>query len=267
MFFSAAKIFWMAFQPSNFAAVCGVIGLLLVWRWRRTGLTFLIISTLMLVIFGALPTSHYLMGPLENRFARPGYATAEMVTGIIILGGTERPTLSQVRQFPILGFDAARLAGAAAVIQQLPDKPVIFTGGITSPDGLSQADVAGDYLKSIGVNKDRLNLEHHSRNTAENATKTYAMLTPDARQHSWLLITSAFHMPRAVGAFRKAGFNVVPYPVAYQTTGFGAGAWSFDVAESLRLSDLAVHEWIGLVAYYLAGQSSTLFPRADDEKL
>lgn len=260
MFFSAAKVFWLICQPSNFAALCGLIGLMLVWRWRRFGIAFLTVSAVMVVIFGVLPTSQLLMAPLEQRFARPDYETAQSVTGIIILGGTERPSLSQARQFPILGFDAARLASAAAVIQQLPDKPVIFTGGITSPGGLSQADVAGDYLKAVGVNKDRLILERRSRNTAENATMTYDMLTPATRQSSWLLITSAFHMPRAVGAFRRAGFHVVPYPVAYQTTGKNISAWTFDVAENLRLSDLAVHEWIGLLAYDATGQSEALFP-------
>lgn len=260
MFFIAAKIFWTLFQPSNLAAICAIIGLCLAWRWRRTGLAFLGLGAVVLIVFGVLPTSQYLMAPLENRFERPDYQTAQGVAGIIILGGTERPSLSRARQFPILGFDAARLAGAAAVIQQLPEKSVIFSGGITEPNGLSQADVAGDYLASLGIPRARLILERKSRNTAENASETYAMLKPNVRQGRWLLITSAFHMPRAVGAFRAAGLEVIPYPVAYQTTGVGVGAWVFDVAENLRLSDLAVHEWIGLAAYYWAGKSSSIFP-------
>lgn len=264
MFFGAAKIFWLIFQPSNFAALSAFAGLLLIFwrkqRIRRAGFAFLIISAVTLIIFGALPTSHYLLAPLEDRFQRPDYVTAENTAGMIILGGTERPGLSLSRQFPGLGFDAARLAGAAAIIHQLPHKPVIFTGGIREPGGFTQADVAGDYLASIGVDKDRLRLERGARNTAENATLTYAMLTPEARRQQWLVITSAFHMPRAVGAFRAAGFDVVPYPVAYQTSGAGASAWTFDVAESLRLSDLAVHEWIGLIVYSVTGRSNELFP-------
>jgi uncharacterized SAM-binding protein YcdF (DUF218 family) len=260
MFFSAAKVFWLICQPSNFAALCGLIGLMLVWRWRRFGITFLTLSTAMVVIFGVLPVNQYLLSPLEDRFPRPDPASLREVAGIIILGGTERPSLSQARQLPALGFDAGRMAAAAAITRQIPDKPVIYTGGITSSEGYSQADVAAAYLKSVGVDERRLQLERRSRNTAENATMTYDMLTPAARQGSWLLITSAFHMPRAVGAFRRAGFHVVPYPVAYQTAGKNISAWTFEVAENLRLSDLAVHEWIGLLAYYATGQSEALFP-------
>jgi uncharacterized SAM-binding protein YcdF (DUF218 family) len=74
-------------------------------------------------------------------------------------------------------------------------------------------------------------------------------------------VTSAWHMPRAVGVFRKAGFNVVPYPVDYQTADSADLARPFPfLATGLTIVDIAVKQWVGLVVYWLTGRSSALFP-------
>jgi len=77
----------------------------------------------------------------------------------------------------------------------------------------------------------------------------------------WLLVTSAAHMPRAVGVFRREGFYIQPYPVDWRTRGREDWAVPFRWASSgLARVDAAAHEWVGLVVYYLTGRTLTLFP-------
>ena len=109
----------------------------------------------------------------------------------------------------------------------------------------------------LGLSPDRLRLEAASRNTAENAAMTRALLTPEAGQR-WLLVTSAYHMPRAVAAFCAAGWTgLIPYPVDYRSPGDGAG-WRF--SENADALATALREWIGLAAYRLTGRATEPSP-------
>ena len=138
---------------------------------------------------------------------------------------------------------------------------MIFTGGSGSLIAESkEALAARELLKRLGVDPGRLIVEDKSRNTEENAQFTAAILRPGPEQR-WLLVTSAYHMPRAVGAFEKAGFDVVADPVAYRTLGPGNGwQWDFDPGSRFRIFETAVHEWIGLAAYRATGRIDSLFP-------
>src|SRR4029079_5186358 len=97
---------------------------------------------------------------------------------------------------------------------------IVFAGGSGSLFGNrpDEAQFASRLWQSLGIGASRIELENASRNTFENATMTKALVQPEPGQR-WLLVTSAFHMPRAVGCFRRAGFAVEPYPVDWQTGG------------------------------------------------
>ena len=112
----------------------------------------------------------------------------------------------------------------------------------------------------MGVDPQRITLETRSRNTDENARFTAALVHPQSDQ-TWLIVTSAYHMPRAMGLFRKAGFEAIAYPVDYRTVG-GRRDWRLNanLPRGLELFDLAVHEWVGLVAYRLSGRIDSFFP-------
>src|SRR5690606_15779763 len=113
---------------------------------------------------------------------------------------------------------------------------------------------------ALGVAAERLTLENRSRNTHENAVFTRELLAPESGE-VWLLVTSAFHMPRAVGLFRKAGFPVVPWPVDYRTSGEeGVGLFRDNAADALQATTTAIREWIGLAAYYLSGRIDDVLP-------
>ena len=113
---------------------------------------------------------------------------------------------------------------------------------------------------ALGVEESRLVLENRSRNTYENAVFTREMVEPQPGE-TWLLVTSAFHMPRSVGLFRKAGFDVTPWPADYRTAGTERiGPAQDNVADSLQNLSVATREWIGLVAYRVTGRIDSILP-------
>ncbi|MET0257687.1 MAG: YdcF family protein, partial [Methylobacterium sp.] len=113
---------------------------------------------------------------------------------------------------------------------------------------------------ALGLDERRLVLEDRSRTTRENALLTRELLQPQSGQ-VWLLVTSAAHMPRSVGCFRAAGFDVLPYPTDYQTPG-GASIWepSSATVRNVEKVHFAIREYLGLVAYRLTGKIGALFP-------
>ena len=77
----------------------------------------------------------------------------------------------------------------------------------------------------------------------------------------WLLVTSAHHMPRSIGIFRKAGFPVEAHPVDFRTRGWQDLDGPFgSLAAGLARTDAAMHEWAGLFVYWLTERTSELFP-------
>jgi uncharacterized SAM-binding protein YcdF (DUF218 family) len=204
-----------------------------------------------------------LLLPLEQRF--PSHAVAagsRDFTGIIVLGGAEDARLSTARGQLHMNEAAERITEAAVLALRLPTVRLAFAGGVAFPASgvASGAEPVGAWWQAMGIEKDRIELEHVSRNTHENALLTRELLRPKAGER-WLLVTSAAHMPRAVGVFRKAGLDVVAYPVDYRTTGPGdLISISAELSNGLRRADEAVREWAGLVSYWLLGRSSALFP-------
>ena len=118
--------------------------------------------------------------------------------------------------------------------------------------------MAQDLFPALGIDPARLQYEAQSRTTFENAAFTHRMIHPVAGE-TWLLMTSAMHMPRAVGTFRAAGLDLLPYPVGFKSF-HGPVTHQYNLIDRLHLLHLAAHEWIGLAVYRLRGQSSALFP-------
>ena len=149
----------------------------------------------------------------------------------------------------------------ADLARRYPAARIVYSGGNGSLfGGTPEAPAAAALLETFGVPKARLIVEDRSRNTFENAVYSKALVVPKPGER-WLLVTSGYHMPRSIGAFRKAGFDVEAYPVDYRTGGPRDLLVPFDdVSGGLRRTDTAAREWIGLVAYWLSGQSSALFP-------
>lgn len=235
------------------------IGFALGWtRWRRAGraVSALGIGGLLLALL--LPVDRWALRPLEDRFP-PREAPAQ-VDGVLVLGGAIETDLSSDRGRPSLNGAAERMTEFAALARRHPRARLVFSGGNgLLAGGEPEAIAALTLLTSLGVPQERLTFEAASRTTWDNAVYSLETLRPRPEEN-WLLVTSASHMPRAMGAFRRAGWRVVPWPVGYKTRRGGGWLPDSGFSERLGLLDWAAHEWIGLLAYRALGRSDALFP-------
>ncbi len=251
--------------PSTFLAACGTIGALLTLagrgrkRIQRVGSVLLGICAVGLAAVFLLPVDMWLLRPLENRF--PVSEAPAHVDGIVVLGGAVSTSITADRGLPILNRDADRLAAFAILARRYPNARLVFAGGpVSAASVLTEAEASRALLERLGMQTGRLLIDDQSRTTWENATNALALAHPQAGE-TWLLVTSASHMPRAIGAFRAAGWPpMLPWPVAYRTTRHGWPAPLQPVGTRLGSVDLAAHEWTGLVAYRLEGRTDRLLP-------
>jgi len=237
---------WSFVKPSQlilFAAVLGVV----FWPWRF-GRWCRGAAVVLIVAVTLLPLAGWLMKPLETRFPIP--AAFDRVDGIVVLAGGELFTLSETYGQPQLGAMGDRLTTFLMLAARYPEARLVHSGSTTD------SQVARALILGAGTSPDRVRFEDRSRNTCDSAAATRALMTP-APNERWLLVTSAFHLPRAVACFRAAGWQVVPYPADFQR---GANPWSLEFVGNLSDLDLAAHEWLGLVYYRLRGFTHELFP-------
>jgi uncharacterized SAM-binding protein YcdF (DUF218 family) len=262
VFFYAAKILWMLLQPSALIAELLVAGLILTrTAWHRIGYRLLAGGVIAFLTIALLPLGEWMVIPLENRFPRTDLAAGAPPTGIIILGGAEDARADPARELAGLHESAERYTEAVALSRRFPQARIAFTGGtnLLVLTAAGESVTAGRLLEALGVDKARLTLEGRSRDTYENAVFTKQLVNP-APGERWLLVTSAWHMPRAMGCFRRAGFAVEPWPVDYRTNG-RYGLWPNDrPSDGLREFDAAAREYVGLLMYYLRGRTDALFP-------
>jgi uncharacterized SAM-binding protein YcdF (DUF218 family) len=218
-------------------------------------------SLVLLVIAGLSPLGNALILPLEDRFPpwNPSHGAPD---GIVVLGGAISPGVSEARNAIALDEAAERITATAELARRYPDARIIFSGGsgsLLEREG-PEAPFAVRQLMALGVAHDRITAEEQSRNTIENAVFSRLIANPKPGER-WLLVTSAYHMPRAVAAFRAAGFPIEPYPVDWHTRGAADLLWPFPVFWwGLQRTDTAVHEWIGLVIYRITSRTTELFP-------
>jgi len=262
MFFPLSKILGFFAIPSNLLISIGVLGLLLLpTRFARAGRGLAFASLILLAVVGLSPIGNALIIPLEQRFP-PWDAARGAPNGIIVLGGAVSPDVSASRDEVALNEAAERLTVGAELARRYPDVRILLSGGSAALiyDESAEAPFALRLLEDLGIARARILLEDRSRNTVENAIFSKAIVQPKPGDR-WLLVTSAHHLPRAVGVFRKVGFLVEPYPVDWRTRGTRDILRPFaTLGDGLRRTDTAVREWVGLVVYWLTGRTSELFP-------
>lgn len=222
--------------------------------WRRLGVGALLALTVM----GLSPVGDWMLEGLESRFARYE-PDGRPVAGIILLGGAvgQVATSAGPRAQPNQAVD--RLFETVRLARRLPSARVLISGGPEDPrTHISEADLTRAYLVGLGIAPGRIILERASRDTFENARFSSAVVKPKSGER-WVLVTSAFHMARAVGCFRHAGFDVQPAPADWRVRGVVGSRWS--VAANLAKVDLAAREYAGLLVYRLRGRTNVLFAR------
>jgi uncharacterized SAM-binding protein YcdF (DUF218 family) len=266
VFFPLSKVVYFVITPSNFFIFAVLAGLLLqaVTRLRRLGFGLAIIGGLGLALGGLSPLSEAVLLPLEQRF--PAYPPdGPAPAGIIVLGGGIEAGLSEARDQIVVNDAAERPIYLADLARRFPTARLVFSGGSGYiRGGIAEADILSRQADVVGVPRTRLILENRSRNTQENAAFSASLVQPKPGER-WLLVTSAWHMPRAVGCFRQAGFTVDAFPVDYRTRGWSdLTRFNGFASDGLFQLDLAVKEWIGLAVYRLSGYTPDWLPGPED---
>lgn len=248
--FVLSKLMSAITQPMFWLALWWALALLMLQRWRRLAAAMLWGGLVLLGLLGFEAGPHALLRTLENRYPVP---TAEAVgrhAGVIVLGGaTEHPDIYQAHGQVPLGSAAERMTVPVGLMRQHPQLQLVFSGGEGRllATGVTEAELAKAFYQQQGVDMGRVVLEGGSRTTRENAIQVAALLGERCKQ-PWLLVTSAWHMPRSVPEFEAVGCQVTPYPVDFRTG--ATTAWTeYSLARSLLLWQTALHEWLGLWVY------------------
>lgn len=261
-FFLLSKILWGLLSPSSVVIwVLLVVALLLWMGYVRSARRIVTLISLAGFFILAYPVSDYLMYPLESRFAKPEIMP-EKIDGIIVLGGAEQLKLSLSWNQAEVGSAAERILSAAELSRLYPEATVIYTGGsnlVQMQNIDTNGKVSETLLTQAGIKRERMIIETQARNTAENF-RLIRPLLPES-EGTYLLITSAFHMPRSVGVARKEGISVIPYPVDHRSNHPDQRYWDFDLLEHLQVLEPAWHEWLGLTAYFATGKTSSWLPK------
>lgn len=274
MFFVIAKLAWSVLQPSMLLIVSAVLAVLAAWRgWTKAAGRLMAVSTA-IGLAALSPLPNLLILPLEQRYQRAVLEGAP-IRGVIVLGGSEVVDVAEARGAHALNEAAERITETVALSRLLPEVRIVLSGGagqlFPKPSGeagvtsgqvavlSSEAAIMLRLLTDMGVSRSRLTLEDRSRDTYENATFSSRLIERQQGER-WILVTSAFHMPRAMSTFRKAGFEVEPWPVDYRTRGWKDAGTTLTAADGLRRLDQVTREYIGLVVYWATGRSDALWP-------
>lgn len=255
------KVFWLVVNPANVLTGLLALGALLLFtRWRRTGRLLVALSALLALFIAYAQPGEWLMEPLEARFAAPA-PMPDKVAGIVVLGGAIDTRQSNHFGQVALNGRGERITGFVGLARRYPDAKLVYSGGagLIVGEDKSEAEHARPLLVTLGVPEPRLILETKSRDTYGNALLSRDLVKP-APGETWILVTSANHMPRAMGTFRKLGWTVIPYPVDYRRLGEGDEAFGRNLGRGLNLLTIALREWLSLAHYYFSGRTDRLLP-------
>ena len=263
--FALSKIFWIVFNPVNIFVFCLLLGTFLLFtRFQRSGRRILAGAVGVFVILGFMPVGFWLTANLENLFpVNP--PIPDDIAGIVTLGGTINQYITIARGQPALTEGGERLTEFVHLARRFPNARLIFTGGSGAliDTSMKEADAARVFFDQMGLSDRGIIYENRARNTYENALFAKELAGDDASRKRWVLVTSAAHMPRSMGAFRQAGWNIMAYPVDYVTDGRGGFEFQFRPMRGLSSLNTAMREWIGLIVYRVLGRTPVIVPSPD----
>lgn len=255
--FLLGKLVGAFLQVESWILLLALVSLLAQIRgWRRAALGVSVGLTALLAVLTFLPVGSLLLRPIEASY--PAQPPLSQVAGIILLGGAEDVAASRAWGTVELRASAERLTAVAELARRHPTARILLLGGggrLRDVGGAAQSEagIAATFLQGQGVDGARMVLEEASRNTAENARLGLQQIQPAAGD-VWVLVTSAYHMPRAMESFTRAGWDgLVPYPVDHRSRAFADGI-GLALGENLDLVNIAMREWVGRLAYWALGR-------------
>jgi uncharacterized SAM-binding protein YcdF (DUF218 family) len=259
--FIFGKLIWAVLQPGNLLTLCLLAGVVLYLLSRgRRGKVLVGLSALGFTLLAVAPIGPAMQLALEERFPRPA-KLPERIDGILLLGGAVNPAASLSIGETVLNCQGQRVLDGVALARRHPEAKLALVGGGV---GYSDARAMLGFVVDQGIAPARILLEEKSRSTHENAVYAKELFRPTPGE-VWVLVTSAYHMPRSMGAFTAAGWQVIPYPVDFGIDPRTDLRASFDLVDRLSDTSLAGKEWVGLVGYRLMGWTRELFPAPTTE--
>ena len=259
--FLLAKIFNFFMHPGLWIGFLLLAGTILIWtRWQRIGRWVLTVTMAFAVLVTAFPIGLMMIEALENRFPIVTKFTGP-IDGIIVLGGTVNHFTAKYQGQPSPTGGAERLTEFITLAKQYPKAKLVFSGGSGSVlrQDVKEAESARLFFAQQGLDTRRIVFEDRSRNTHENALNSFKLVAPKPRER-WVLITSASHMPRSIGSFRKAGWNLIPFPVDFLTYRPEQRGGGFNMTTGISRFATGFRAWSGLLVYHFLGRTDTLFP-------
>lgn len=257
--FLASKILSFATQPIAWVLILLGLGLWIMPRRRAWGMRLGWAAFMVLALMGWQLPVEAVLRHLETRYPAPDpSASLAGYTGMVVLGGAlERAELWQRPGQVALNASAERMIAPIGLLKRNPDLRILFTGGegnLMLAD-LSESDRAKRFFDSVGIDPARITYESRSRTTFDNAVFSAELPGVD-RRAKWLLLTTCAHMPRSMGSFLKAGWNVTPYCVDYRAPerASWADVTDYSFTKGAEKWHYALHETIGYAAYWLAGR-------------
>ena len=259
--FYLSKTIWTVISPDSLFVILLTLCLFLfLFKQTKKALSLLAVLTSCILFLSFFSVGDWMLYPLENRFQH-NPDLPEQVDGIIVLGGSVIADRSVEWQQLETNRYHERLSSFIKLAQKHPDARLVFTGGNSDIDSSkpTEAETAKDYFLEAGISSERLLIDDNARNTVENAMYSRELADPQANE-TWVLITTAYHMPRAIGAFCQQEWQVIPYPVDHQTLPSRLYQPGYSLIWHANNLVLASHEWLGLIYYYLTGKTHQLFP-------
>ncbi len=255
LFFWISKLVWPLLAPGSLLLVVLTGGLLLLWignvKWARVVLTTVSLLMLFIALF---PVGEWLLYPLESKYSNR-VEWPQQIDGIVVLSGAEKTKVSKSWGSAEFNGSMERDSAFIELAGQFPAAKLVFTGGTGSmiDQQTRAADIARRFFIQQGLDPRRILFERESRNTHENAIFSKKRVQPEADEN-WLLVTSAWHMPRAMGTFCQNRWKLIPYPVDYQTQRDNLLRIDLDFGEHLVSLGIGIKEWLGILVYSATGK-------------
>jgi len=256
---SAGEIVFAALKPSSAILLLLAAGLLTLFFSQRLATWLFAVGAFAFLVTGLLPVGAWALRALEARF--PPADLSRPPDGIIVLGGYLDGARVNDGRYLALDEAGERLTSAAELAVRFPDARLVIAGNPIGPADQSSAELSADLLETFGIARERMVLEDRSHSTWENAIHTLESAKP-LSDETYLLLTSAFHIPRAMATFRTAGWPaLLPWPVDHRVPeGNLWGTIPLDPLDGLRLADRAAREWTALLVYRVTGRIDGVFP-------
>ena len=259
MFFYLSKLFWIFFNPINLLVILLLIGIFFQLIKKKIYKKIYQINLILFFLIVFFPTGTYLLWKLENTYPKQEIANID-IDGVLILGAGIDEFMTYEYKQMILNDRIERITESAKIIKKFPNAKIIYSGGngTFSKPKLKSDEVANIFYKQLGVNTDRIIFENKSRNTYENILFSKQIAKPQ-EDEKWLLVTSAFHMKRAILISKKQKWKFIPYPVDFKQSKKISLKPSIHFFSNFTSFQKAFHEWLGLFSYYLMGRTDNFF--------